>query len=326
MRVARGTNDIGPEQRGSIAAIGNFDGVHRGHRQVIAKAQSMARARGVASAVVTFEPHPRDVVPGTKRTARLSPLSRKLALFREIGLDQAFVLPFNTRLMATDARTFVRDILIDSLGLSGTVCGTGFRFGHKRAGTADLLQEVFRASGGCSAALPAQLVDATVCSSSAIRDLISQGRIAAANQMLGYEFETRGIVVEGDRRGRDLGFPTANIVRLPARLVRPSTGIYVVRARLDDKSVRPWWDGVASLGFNPTFGGGQLRLEVHILDRDGLDLYDKRLRIAFVEKLRDEARYDNAEALVAQIRKDCDQARRIFEARRSQPEASSPES
>jgi len=322
MRLFRGTKDFDPSQRGSIAAIGNFDGVHRGHRQVIARAQSMARERGVASAAITFEPHPRDVVPGANRTARLSPLARKLELFREVGLDQVVILPFNKALMETGAQAFVDDVLKGALGLIGIVCGTGFRFGHRRTGDPEFLRTSFEKTGGCSAFIPPYQIDSMACSSSTIRELISRGEIGRANLLLGYEFETRGFVGPGDRRGRQLGFPTANIIRLPMRLVRPPTGIYVVRTRIDGDDAGAWSNGVASLGFNPTFGGDALRLEVHILDRDGLELYGLRLRVAFLEKLRDEVRYDSVEDLVAQIRKDCDQARRIFDARDQRTKAS----
>ena len=313
MRVFRGFTKLPDAWRGSIAAIGNFDGVHLGHRAVLSAAKNIAADKGAQLGLITFEPHPRDIIRPEIKTPRLSSVRRKVELAREIGVDQLMVLPFSKYLMAKPAEEFIQDVLLDQFGLGGVACGTNFRFGHKRSGTFDLLRVHAERSGVVAVPVAPHIIDGEPCSSSRIRQALSDGRIDTANRLLGYDYEITGVVRQGEKRGRELGFPTANTYPLPAGTAMPSTGIYTVSARPFHAGIEGNLPAVASLGRNPTFDGIEERLEVHILDRQGLDLYGQRLKIAFHERLRGEERYDSIDALVAQIEKDCDQARRTHE-------------
>lgn len=320
MFVYRGFRPLPGAARGAIAAIGNFDGVHLGHKHLLSRAHALGQSIGAAGlAAITFEPHPRDVVRPGQPTPRLSSARRKLELLRAAGVDQVMVLPFVPRLMQMPPEAFVQDVLADQFGLAGVMSGQGFRFGHKRRGDCAFLSEHAGALGMTVRAVAPFYVEGSPCSSSRVREALSHGDIGMANRLLGRAHEILGVVRTGDRRGRELGFPTANTYPIPAETALPSTGIYVVSAQVFGELGSPWLDAVASLGRNPTFGGSEVRLEVHILDHHGLNLYGKRLRVAFHQRLRGEEAYDGVEALVAQIAKDCDQARRIHAARKASP-------
>jgi len=316
MRVLRGSRPLPDDLRGGAVAIGNFDGVHRGHRALIARAHEAATAHGGPLLVLTFEPHPREVITPERAPARLSPLRRKLELLAGMGVDAVVVLAFNETLMRMPAEDFIKTVLNEAMAAAVVVTGENFRFGHKRAGDTDLLARMAAPHGFTFLAVPGVEVAGELCSSTRIRDAIAQGEVATARHLLDSDHEVIGIVRPGDRRGRTLGFPTANLHPLHRLAALPAFGIYAVEAAPLGEDKRP---AVASLGVNPTFGGDETRLEVHFLDGPVPELYGRRLRVAFIERLRAERRFDDVSALIAQMETDCAEARAIHAGRRASP-------
>jgi riboflavin kinase/FMN adenylyltransferase len=304
---------VSPE-RGISVAIGNFDGLHKGHRAVIEAAREAARAQDLALGVVTFEPHPREVLAPEQAPARLTPFRRKAELLAGLGVEHCFVLPFGPALMRLPARRFVEEVLVGRIGARAVAAGDGFRFGHRRGGDMALMAALGRELGFTVQVVPAVEVAGETCSSTRIRELLQKGEVAAAAAMLGVPYTVTGTVRPGDRRGRELGFPTANVAPISARALLPATGVYVVRAGLagGDRGCAAH-PAVANLGTSPTFGGTELRLEVHLLDGEHA-LYGRRLEVAFITRLRDEERYASADALIAQMHRDCSAARRVHAA------------
>ncbi|MEZ5824598.1 MAG: bifunctional riboflavin kinase/FAD synthetase [Geminicoccaceae bacterium] len=328
MRVHRGFSASRSDRDGfgAAVAIGNFDGVHRGHRAVIEAARRHAVELGTDLGVITFEPHPREVLQGMKAPERLSPLRTKVERLRELDVRQLYVLPFTRSLMSMSAEAFVEDVLIGSLGVKAVVAGADFRFGHKRSGDIELMRRI-AAHHGVRVDTASTVSDsAGVISSTRIRAALAEGRVADAGHLLGYDYEIVGRVRTGDRRGRELGFPTANTYPLHPRTAMPANGIYAVRAALvgsqdgshpvndAGNSATVWHPGAASLGTNPTFDGRERRLEVHLLDGMDYDLYGRRLRVAFIDRLRGEERFASIDSLIAQMNIDCDRAREILAA------------
>lgn len=310
MRVHRGTGSLPAEARGAAVAIGNFDGVHLGHRAVIERARAHARHLGVPLGVVTFEPHPREVLDPERAPARLTPFARKAELLRELGIERLYVLRFGPALMRLAAEAFVAEILVDRLGVRAVVTGEDFRFGYRRAGDVGLLSALARRFGFAWAAVPKFVVDGDICSSTRIRAALEAGEVAAAARLLGHAYEVRGGVVAGDGIGRELGYPTANLRPAGCRPLLPANGIYAVRAAVRRERGWRWHPAVASLGTRPTFGGVERRLEVHLLDGRH-ELYGCRLRVAFLERLREERRFATVEELLAEMARDCARARDI---------------
>ncbi len=291
--------------RGAVAALGNFDGIHQGHRALIAAVRAMAADLGRPSAVLTFEPHPRAFFSPDTAMFRLTGEGEKLAVLRRLGIDGAFVRRFDAGLAGTGAAAFVADTLKGELGLSGVVIGHDFHFGRGREGTPAMLEALCAENGLACRIVPAVAAgggEAPV-SSSAIRAALEAGDIATANHLLGYRWFVEGEVRHGDKRGRTLGFPTANVALDACALAH---GIYAVRARLGDGSVR---DGVASYGRRPTFDDGAPLLETYLFDFSG-NLYGQRIAVEFVGFIRGEARFDSAEALVVQMHADAAEAKR----------------
>ncbi|WP_243372954.1 bifunctional riboflavin kinase/FAD synthetase [Microvirga solisilvae] len=286
--------------KGAVAAIGNFDGVHRGHRHLI----DMALTSGKPAAVLTFEPHPRSFFQPDKPLFRLTPEVVKLAIFARLGLAGAFVRRFDHALAALNAEEFVH-LLAHELQLSGVVIGHDFHFGRGREGNPARMKELCDKLGLKCFIAPAIVEGSEPVSSSAIRAALETGDIATANKLLGYRWFVRAEVRHGDKRGRDLGYPTANM-RLPDDC-RLHHGIYAVRASVDGKSV----DGVASFGRRPTFDNGAPLLETHLFGFKG-DLYGKTLDIEFIGWIRGEERFDSIDALIAQMDRDSAQAKRML--------------
>ena len=309
MNVHRDLRNLPPAARGCAVAIGNFDGVHRGHRAVVEAARRQA-AGGRPLAVLTFEPHPKEVVNPATAPRRLTPLRRKIELLRELGCAHLFLLRFDRALMATQADDFIDDILVGRLAISALASGESFRFGQKRQGDAALLARAARRHGFTYAAVPPLLDAEAPCSSTRIRDALGQGDIATANRLLGYPFLFSGLVQGGDRLGRTIGFPTANLLPATRRHALPADGVYAVRAGRRTAGGVTWHPGVANLGRRPTFGGNSLLLEVHLFDVQ-LDLYGQRLDVAFLERLRGETTFSGIDSLKAQIARDCQAARRV---------------
>ena len=291
--------------RGAVAAIGNFDGVHRGHLALVATVLDQARAGGHPAVALTFEPHPRAFFRPEASMFRLTGPRAKEILFARSGLDGLIVRRFDAALAGTSARAFVTDLLRDDLGLSGVVVGHDFHFGRAREGTPAVLQELCREGGmTCRLVAPVALPgEGEAVSSSKIRAALEAGDVARANALLGYRWFVMGSVRHGDKRGRTLGYPTANIALKDCSLAH---GIYAVRIGLPDGTVR---DGVASYGRRPTFDDGAPLLEVNLFDFAG-DLYGQELAVEFVGYIRGEEKFDGAEALIARMHLDSAEARR----------------
>lgn len=310
MRVIRNPGNCPEHAQRAVVALGNFDGVHVGHRAILQTTLDTAKTLGMPAAVMTFEPHPREFFSG-KRLHMVS-LHQKLELIRECGMDVTFILRFNKRLAETTAHDFVIGILHDSLKASHVVTGYNFAFGKGREGNTEMLLRYAREAGFGFTACPPVERDGTAVSSTTIRECLTRGDIAQAEKLLGHPYRICGHVRAGAEIGRTIGFPTANLV--VDTLFKPRLGVYAVRVRIegDDRE----YDAVANLGVKPTFNPSEPLLEVHIFDFDA-PIYSKRIDVTFVSFLRDEQRFANVEALKAQIRRDVTQAQAVLGKRRA---------
>src|SRR5436190_1715927 len=311
-------HDVGACPRpttGSVVTIGQYDGVHLGHQAVIAAVRAKAAAGGMESAVVTFDRHPASVVRPESAPRLLTDLDQKLELLAATGVERCLVISFDEARSKEPAEEFVREVLVDCLGAKVVIVGEDFHFGHQRKGNVALLEQMGGDLGFDVAGLP--LVDADghaggdqpKASSTAIRHALVAGDLATANALLGRPHEVRGRVAHGDHRGRELGFPTAN-VSVPGDILLPADGIYAGWYERLDGAVHA---SAISLGRRPTFyeEAHASLLEAHLLDFEG-DLYDEAARVRFVARLRGEERFDSVDALIEQIRRDCDEARQIL--------------
>jgi len=288
--------------RGAVVAIGNFDGVHRGHRAVIEAAMSRAQALGTKAVALTLEPHPRLFFRPGEPLFRLGDERAKLRLLSTSGLDGAIVLTFDASLAKVTAENFVSRILVERLGVRGVAIGFDFHFGKDRGGSPAFLADEGAKRGFAVDIVPPLEDEGRPVSSGAIRNALAAGKIVEANELLGYPWFVSGEVVHGEKRGRDLGFPTANIRLDPACGLKH--GIYAVRVGLGGKR----HDGVASFGRRPQFDNGAPLLEVFLFDFSG-DLYTASLDVAFLAWLRSEAKFDSIEALKRQMNEDSRRAR-----------------
>ncbi|MBT3887392.1 MAG: bifunctional riboflavin kinase/FAD synthetase [Rhodospirillaceae bacterium] len=306
MRVYRHSDEITAEHQGGAIAIGNFDGVHLGHQTVINAAGNAARAGGVPWGVLTFEPHPRMVFDAGAEPFRLTPFHAKLRQIEALGVDFLVVLHFDKKLASMAAEEFVMQVLIGGFGARHIVSGHDFVFGHNRKGTADYLAAKGAEHGfQCESIAEVLGAGGEGISSTRIRQYLFDANPADAARLLGHPYEIEGRVAHGDERGRQIGFRTANI-ELEAN-VRPALGVYAVRAGIDEGPETVWHDGVANLGYRPTFDGETPVLEAHLFDFDQ-DIYGKHLRVGLIDFLRPERKFDGVEALKAQIDKDCKEA------------------
>ena len=311
MRVFRHTTATGAD-RGAVVAIGNFDGVHLGHQAVIAVARQSARDMAAPFAVLTFEPHPRSVFQPAAPPFRLTPFRAKSRVLESLGVDLLFTLHFDLDFAKKSAEEFIAEALVAGLGVRHVVVGYDFVFGNRRRGTPELLQAEGQRQGfGISVVAPVAGAGGVAYSSTQIREHLTAGRPREAAALLGRPWEIEGRVETGDKLGRTIGFPTANIAL--ADYLRPAAGVYAVRAAVEEGAAPRWFDGAANLGWRPTVGGTDLRLEAHLFDFDS-DLYGKHLRVAFIERLRAEQRFAGLDALKAQIAADCVEARIILAA------------
>ena len=308
MQIFRHHRDLPPDARGAVVAIGNFDGVHHGHRVVLDEARAIAGPLGAPIAVMSFEPHPRSFFRPDDPPFRLSPFRIRARLLEAINVDLHFVLPFDERFSRQSADAFITEILVGGLGARHVVVGYDFCFGQNRVGNADMLLAFGRAHGFGVTAVP-KVMDPTgaVFSSSTIRQHLREGRPRDAATFLGRFWEIEGRVEAGDRRGRTLGYPTANVDL--GEYLRPAFGVYAVRAAVDTgQEPLSWHDGVANVGIRPMYETNSPLLEAHLFDFSA-DLYGQHLRVQLVELLRGEAKFDGVEALVAQMDKDSVAAR-----------------
>ena len=292
----------GEALRGATVVIGNFDGVHRGHKAVIAAALARAGALGKPSAALTFEPHPRAFFNPDEPLFRLTPEAAKLRLLGATGLDGAIVLTFNADLAKLSAEDFVQRVLVDRFAISGAAIGFNFHFGANRAGSPEFLQAQGKQHGFTVDIVPPLLDGDRPVSSGPIRAALAAGRLDDAAEFLGYPWFVSGTVIHGDKRGRELGFPTANLRLDPACALRH--GIFAVRTAIAGRR----HDGVASFGRRPMFDSGAVLLEVFLFDFAG-DLYGAEIDVAFMAWLRDEAMFASAKDLMRQMKEDSRLAR-----------------
>jgi riboflavin kinase/FMN adenylyltransferase len=311
MQVTHGTITPGAG-RGNVASglaltIGNFDGVHRGHRAMLDRVVAKGRELGIPGGVLTFEPHPREFFAPADAPSRISRLREKLEWFAEAGIGHAHVLRFDARLASQHAGRFVEDVLVRGLGVRWLLVGRDFRFGAKRVGDYAMLESAGRRHGFGLEAMEDVADAGRRISSSGVRDALSAGDLENAGRLLGRPYSMSGRVAHGEKLGRQLGFPTANIV---LRRRPPLAGIFAVTAELEE--THAVLRGVASVGRRPTVRDNAAPLlEVHLFDWDA-PLYGRHLRVTFLRKLRDEAKYDGLEALRAAIARDAAQAKDYF--------------
>lgn len=294
-----------PAAERQAMAIGFFDGVHAGHRVVLQKAVSHARRTNVTASVMTFDPHPREVLGGDDNFCYITPLADKLDQFAATGLDRCYVLTFNKALSELPPQAFVEQVLLP-LGATAVAVGFNFTFGQYGRGTADSLREFGQGRFEVTVARP-YLQDGAKVSSTLIREMIHQGSVERAGALLGRPYRLTGTVVPGLGRGRTIGIPTANLEPVD-RYVIPSNGVYAVDVEVDGKLYR----GVMNIGLKPTFADHPPKptLEAHLLDFSG-DLYGRQLNTAFLARLRDERKFSGPDELVAQIHRDIDMARQV---------------
>ncbi len=291
--------------RPTVLTIGSFDGIHRGHQHLIGRVVARAREIGAASARVTLHPHPKLVLRPNSNLQYLSTIEERLDLLAPLGLDYAVVFPFSLETSQIRARDFVQ-LLLDHLRMKEIFCGADFALGYKREGNVAFLRALGSEKGFQVTVVAPQQFDGEIMSSSRIRQLIAEGDLDDATRFLGRYPSVRGRVVKGDQRGRQLGFPTANLAIAEHRLI-PADGIYAVRVRIGDR----WYGGAANIGIRPTFDSGHRLVEVYVLDFDG-DLYDQVIEAQFIQRLREERKFDNIDALIEQMKRDVEETRRVL--------------
>ncbi|MFN3625576.1 MAG: bifunctional riboflavin kinase/FAD synthetase [Hyphomicrobium sp.] len=307
MLIVHGYKNVPAEARGAVLAIGNFDGVHRGHQALLRSAVAIGRELKAPAGALIFEPHPREFFHPEEPHFHLTPLPQKLKLFERAGLDVAVVLPFDAALAALSADDFVKRVVVDSLGARHVIIGHDFFFGRNRGGTPETMRAAAVEQGFGITVIPPVAEDGEVFSSSAIRLHLAQGDVKGAARLLGRTWDVEGKVVGGAKRGTGLGFPTANIPL--SRGTALGHGIYAVRVNVDGER----HDGAAYLGTRPTYDNGMPVLEVFLFDFDG-DLYAKTIAVEFVDFIRPDRKFDSSEALVEQMNRDVARARDILAA------------
>lgn len=313
MRLIRHCGELPPDLKGCVVALGNFDGVHKGHQAVIQTARRIAVEQGAPLAVMSFEPHPRSFFKPNQPPFRLTPFRVKARLIESLGADLLIMQHFDTVFANLTALEFVGSILVGGLAARHVVVGYDYVFGKGRQGTGALLQKMADEGNFGFTSVPPEIApDGDVYSSTRVREFLVGGQPAEAAQLLGHYWEVEGRVEHGDARGRTIGFPTANFAL--GEYQRPATGVYAVRAGVDLGGSTVWHNGVANFGRRPTFDKTDEVLEVHLLDAS-LDLYGKHLRVALIDFLRPEMKFSGLAALKAQIEADAQAARDLLAAR-----------
>ena len=287
-----------------VIALGNFEGVHLGHQEVLRRSVEEGRRRGMRVVAATFHPHPRTVLGGGDPPKLLTPVGLRSELLLRYGADEVWVVPFDVALSRKTPKEFVRDVLISEGGAGVVVVGENFRFGHKAAGHFSDLLRLMREEGGTAVGVQVRGMGGGI-SSTRIRALVAGGEVTQAAGLLGRPYVLRGEVVVGDRRGRSIGFPTANV--LPdTEAVIPARGVYAGYVRFGEKE----FAACTNVGVAPTFGRAESRVEAHLLDFEG-DLYGRVVDVSFVERIREERRFSGVDELVGQIRRDVEEARTV---------------
>lgn len=317
MRLMRGFRQRHFRRPGCVATIGNFDGIHLGHQAVLGQLAEKASELGLPAVVITFEPHPQEFLRPDAAPMRITGFREKMQTLRRYAVDHVLCLRFGRALADMPAREFVDRVLVDSLGVRCLVIGGDFRFGRRREGDVDLLRRQGEQAGFQVLPMRAFEIGGARVSSTRIRAALQQGDLAAAEKLLGRSYRLSGRVVAGDRRGRQIGFPTANVHLGRRSFMRsalhnaPLRGVFAVQVFGLEREPLP---AIANIGVRPTVGGGECRLEAHILDF-AADIYGRHVQVEFLARLRDEARFESLDALTQQIRRDEARAREFFEQR-----------
>jgi riboflavin kinase/FMN adenylyltransferase len=312
MKIFRHFDDVPPTLKGAVVAIGNFDGVHRGHRALIAEAKVQAEVRLSPLAVLSFEPHPQEFFKPSSECFRLTPLRAKARLLSDLGVDALFALPFEAEMAQRTPQQFVQQVLLDALGISGVVVGRDFEFGKGRAGNLAALSYMGEMEGFSVTAFDTVTAagDDEKISSTLIRKMLREAHPEEAARLLGHWWAVEARVEHGDARGREMGFPTANMHL--GHCLAPAFGVYVVRVNiLDNDRVVSRHDGVANFGIRPMYQVNVPLMETHLLDFEG-DLYGKYLSVELIRYIRPEAKFASLDALIAQIAIDAAKAREIL--------------
>lgn len=285
------------QERHLVLALGNFDGVHRGHQQMLSLTVGLAQKLDCAPGVYTFEPNPVKILSAAKAPALLQTLSQKIRHLRQCGIQKILVEPFTLTFAALSPEEFFETILIERLQVKGVVVGYDFTFGSKRSGNAELLGKLCHAHAIPFQKMEPYLLDGVRVSSTEIRRRVAQGEIESANRFLGYPFELIGEVVAGEQIGRTLGFPTANL-KVENELI-PARGVYATQAVIEDQV----YPSITNIGLRPTFGGEKVQVETHLFDFQQ-SLYGRRISLCFLKKIREEKKFESSKALIEQIQKD----------------------
>ena len=311
MKIFRHYEQVPDAFRGAVVAVGNFDGVHRGHRALIAEAETLAGERGAPLAILAFEPHPQEFFRPSPESFRLTPFRTKARLLAELGVDAMFALPFDAQMAAKSAQDFVLDVLVNGLGAGCVVVGKDFQFGKGRAGNASVLAYMGEMEGfGVDLFDPVAAEGTEKISSTSIREALKHGRPEDAARLLGHYWAVEARVEHGNKRGRTIGVPTANMRLLDC--LHPAFGVYAVRASVvEDEKVIARHAGVANFGIRPMFETPTPLLETWLFDFDG-DLYGKHLSVELIAYLRPEMDLSNLDALKTQIAKDAEAAKAIL--------------
>ena len=314
MEIIRGLHNLRSEHRGNVVTIGNFDGVHLGHQAIIAQLKTQARKHNVPATVMTFHPNPQEFFSPDSAPAKLTQFRDKMKLLEQYGVDRVICVPFNRNLASLGAEDFIKQILIDGLHAQYIVIGDDFRFGKNRTGNFDLLQTKGREMGFEVENTPTYCVNNERVSSTRIRKALSNADMQLSKELLGRPFHVSGVVTHGDKRGRTIGFPTANI-RLKQQIA-PTNGVYAVKItglKKDDSGncTSSTYKGVANIGVRPTVDGSRYLLETHIFDFDQ-EIYNQRINICFEHFIRPEQRFDGLDALIAQIQLDVETAKNLL--------------
>lgn len=309
MRIHRDLTHL-PALRRAVITIGTFDGVHSGHRYIIQQLQETAAACDGETVIITFDPHPREVLqPGGAPVKLLTTLDEKIELLSRQGIDHLVIVPFTRAFSELSAQAYLEEFLIEKFNPHTIIIGYDHRFGHNREGGLELLEAEQNRYGFQLVEIPQQVVHDLAVSSTKIRKSLQDGNIQLANELLGYPYFIQGKVVHGDKMGRQLGFPTANLELSDPRKLIPVEGIYAIRVYFE-KEATPL-QGVMSIGTRPTFNGTDLRVEAHIFDFSQ-EIYDKVLKVEMISYIRANRKFENIDALVAQMHKDSQEARDVL--------------
>ena len=309
MQLIRGLHNLSKSERGCVLTIGNFDGIHRGHQAILKRLLECAEVCDLPSAVMFFEPHPEELFRPDDAPARMSRFRDKITYLKEFGIDQLILVKFSRQFSQMSAEHFLKEVLITQLGVKHLIVGDDFHFGHKRQGNFDYLASHCDELGFDLERTSTLMEEGERISSTAVRSALKNNDLAKAEKLLGRPYIISGKVVHGDKRGRTIGFPTANV--LLQRKISPLHGVYAVEVSYQSETGLLTIYGVANIGYRPTVGGQRLQLEVHLFKWDQ-DIYSEHITVKFVTFIRAEMKFADFEQLTQQIKKDSQQAKDIF--------------